>query len=352
MDEKAKKNFIINAIFISIWVFLIFLSAKVLLNHLLPFVMAFFVAAAMQKPAGLISEKTKLKKGTLALIMSAAAYIIFAGLCVFILMKTVTLSGKILGSLSAASKNAIEYLSKAEEFLSDVFKNFSVAGREAGKTAITTAFSSLTERFSKYLSSVVAGIVKSGPSFLISSVVALAATCYIAKDYDELKKFVKNLLGKRAENFVKIKDILKTHLGKIILGYIVLMFITFLELVLGFFVLRVKNAVFWAAVTAFIDVLPVLGVGAVLIPWAVYCFIYGNTFLGAGLIILYVITVIVRNFAQTKILTGKSGINPLFILIAMFLGLRLFGFWGLIILPVTFIAVVQYYKSEMEQETS
>ncbi|MGI6280365.1 MAG: hypothetical protein ACOYJS_07390 [Acutalibacteraceae bacterium] len=49
---------------------------------------------------------------------------------------------------------------------------------------------------------------------------------------------------------------------------------------------------------------------------------------------------------------GKIGINPLFLLIAMFLGIRIFGFFGLIILPVTFIVVFKYYKNEMEQETS
>ena len=68
--------------------------------------------------------------------------------------------------------------------------------------------------------------------------------------------------------------------------------------------------------------------------------------------ILYIFVTIIRNFAEPKIVGSKTGINPLFILFSMFLGIRLFGFFGLIILPVTFIVVVKYYKNEMENETS
>ena len=44
------------------------------------------------------------------------------------------------------------------------------------------------------------------------------------------------------------------------------------------------------------------------------------------------------------------GINPLFTLIAMFAGLKIFGFWGLFIFPVALIVIIKYYKDEMELE--
>ena len=68
--------------------------------------------------------------------------------------------------------------------------------------------------------------------------------------------------------------------------------------------------------------------------------------------ILYVVLIVVRNFAESKIVGNKTGINPLFILFAMFLGLKFFGFLGVVVLPVTLIVIIKYYKNEMEEELS
>jgi predicted PurR-regulated permease PerM len=62
--------------------------------------------------------------------------------------------------------------------------------------------------------------------------------------------------------------------------------------------------------------------------------------------------ILVRNFLEPKIIGKQIGINPLFTLIAMFLGLRIFGVWGLFLFPVVLIAVIKYYKSEPEESLS
>ena len=120
----------------------------------------------------------------------------------------------------------------------------------------------------------------------------------------------------------------------------------------GLMILGVKNAFLISLVTAVIDILPVLGVGAVLLPWGILSIVSGNSFLGVGMLVLYAIITVVRNFLEPKIVGNRTGINPLFILLAMFLGLKLIGAAGIIVLPVTLIVVVKYYKNEMEKDTS
>ena len=78
----------------------------------------------------------------------------------------------------------------------------------------------------------------------------------------------------------------------------------------------------------------------------------GQGFFRLGTSYLYAVIVLARNFLEPKIVGNRMGINPLFILLAMFLGLKLLGAAGLIILPVTLIVVVKYYKNEMEKELS
>ena len=129
-------------------------------------------------------------------------------------------------------------------------------------------------------------------------------------------------------------------------GYFILMVITFFELWIGFLILKINNAYFWAFLIALIDLLPILGTGIILVPWAIYCAVAGNISVSVGLAVLYIIMVLVRNFCEPKIVSRQIGINPLFILFSMYLGLKLFGGAGIILLPIILMVTVQYYKQE------
>ncbi len=350
---KAKKQFIINAIYYGLWILIILLSGKFLFKYILPFVIALIVASLMQKPAVFLSKKTGIKKGNLATIISAVAYIFLAVILIFPTLKIFSLTGDIIKSLSGFSDIATKVYETAEKISESIFGNISPDLKETGNKVFKSVLENGLLKVSAALSNLAANVVKFAPTFIFSSIVALASTCYIAKDYDGFVSFIKKIIPqKTAGNIFKIKVILKESLLKILGGYIILFFITFAELSIGLLVLRVKNWLLISLGIALLDALPVLGSGAFLIPWGIVNVIIGNSFLGIGLMILYLIIMLVRNFAEAKIVGIKTGINPLFILFAMFLGLKLFGFLGLVGLPVTFIVVVKYYKNEMEQELS
>lgn len=353
MGEQAKKRFIINVVFIGFWIGLIILSGKFLLRNLLPFVIAVSVASLMQRPAKVVSRATKIPKGICAAVLSALLYIILAITLIFFVTKFFSFTGKALSSLSGFGETVMEAVNRLENALGVIVSNFSSDFEVASKQILSTVLQSVTERASGYLSDTATNIIKSAPSFLFSSVVAFAASCYIGKDFDGLVEFSKTIVGKKTvETVVKIKRILKESVLKIIRGYLILMVITFLELAVGFLILGIENWLLIAGIIAVIDALPALGTGAVLLPWGIINILLGDNFLGISLMVLYLLVTIIRNFAEPKIVGSKTGINPLFILFSMFLGIRLFGFFGLIILPVTFIVVVKYYKNEMENETS
>lgn len=351
MGEQAKKSFIINVIFLSIWGFIIFFAGKFLFQYMFPFILAVVVAALMQKPAALLAKKTGLSKGAWAASFSAVLYIGLAAALIFAVVKLFSFAGSIIASAPQWSSVAIKTLNRLQGVMNSFFSDISPDLSLAADKITGTLFENVTEGVTSFLSTSVAGFVKSAPSFLFSSVVALAASCYIAKDFDGLKKFVLSFISeKNNKSIKKIKMIFKSSVFKMIWGYVLLMFITFGELCIGLFILRVESWWLWSAVIAVIDILPVLGAGAVLIPWGIINVILGNRFLGIGLLVLYLVITVIRNFSEPKIVGDKTGINPLFILLFMFIGLRVFGFAGIIILPVTFIVVVKYYKSEIEIE--
>ncbi len=133
---------------------------------------------------------------------------------------------------------------------------------------------------------------------------------------------------------------------KLIKGYAILMLMTFLELLAGFLILRVKYALLLSLLIAVIDILPVLGTGTVLIPWGIAGLILKNTALGIGILVLYAVITVIRNFAEPKIIGKQIGINPLFTLLSMFIGIKLLGFAGVIIFPTALIVTVKYYSED------
>ncbi len=350
MELQAKKRFIINVIFTGLVLGLVIFAGKFIFEYLFPFVLAIAVAALMQKPAMLISAKTGIKKGYIAAVLSAILYILLAALLVFASVKIFSFSGKAVTAISHFGVE--ETISKITRFLDGFLNNFSDLKATAQKILSGTV-DGLIRQLTSFLSRTATSILKLAPSFLFSSIVALAATCYIAKDFDGLCNFLKGIIPKKTvASLIKIKTILKSCVLKITTGYLLIMLITFFELILGLFLLNIKNALAIAILISIVDILPVLGAGAVLIPWFIINFILGDMKLGIGLLVLYLIITVLRNFLEPKIVGNKTGINPLFILFAMFLGLRLFSVAGLIILPVTFIVTVKYYKNEMENEPS
>lgn len=104
--------------------------------------------------------------------------------------------------------------------------------------------------------------------------------------------------------------------------------------------MRVEGAYWLAAVVGVAEFLPYLGTGTILIPWGVYLIITGNFGLGLGLLILYTITMIVRQIIEPKVLSSSMNLNPLAVLISLFAGLQMFGAVGLLAGPAILVLFI------------
>lgn len=344
MRNETKKEFLINLAYGFVLLLLFYISVKFLLFYLLPFAIAIPVASLVQKPARLISKKTKLKSGTVSAFLAAVLYIITAAILVFLIYRISVAISSIMNDFPDITDRITDFFNKTED------KIFNLANRispELSKKValITSELSSgITVKISDFLSDFATDYAKKMPSFIFSSIVTFVASCFIAKDFNRLTKFISSLLGNRLfGNILKIKTILSSCILKLARGYLILMLITFAELTVGFLILRIKHAFLLGLLIALIDILPVFGTGAVLVPWGIISILSGNTSTGISILVLYAVITVVRNFAEPKIIGNQIGIHPLFTLIAMFIGVKVFGFAGLFILPITLIVTVKYY---------
>ncbi len=353
LELNPKKEFIIN-IFYTITVFLIVLAVYYLLiKFLFPFVIGAIIAFAVQKPANKISKKIKFSQGVWSVILALLLYLLAGSLICFLAYRVIVLAIDFTEYLPSFFNKAHSVFMKIGDKYANIFEYFPeelrISSESFWNETVEKFILSVGTKITKGISS----FIRNMPLLFISGIVTLVASCYISKDFLQLKRFVKSLLGEKvSQKGIKIKNILIGSVFKILKGYALLSLITCVEIYLGFLILSVNRAFLLAVIISVVDLLPVLGTGTVLVPWAVISVLSNDLQLGIGIAILYIITILVRNFLEPKIIGMQVGVNSLFTLMAMFLGLKVLGFSGLVLFPIILIVTVQYYKSEMKEGLS
>nr|WP_306220543.1 sporulation integral membrane protein YtvI [Cohnella sp. WQ 127256] len=194
----------------------------------------------------------------------------------------------------------------------------------------------------------IVSILYSLPFVATITIVVLLASFFISKDWNRymlrLQAWFPNTMVRRAGSVWK-------GLQYALFGYLraqfIMISITTVVVILGLLILRVENALSIGLFIGFIDLLPYLGVGAAMVPWIAYTFLSGDWQLGTGLAILYGIILIARQFIEPKVLASSVGLDPLPTLIAMFVGLKLFGIFGLILGPITLVVITACQRANV-----
>jgi sporulation integral membrane protein YtvI len=186
------------------------------------------------------------------------------------------------------------------------------------------------------------GFVKNVPSVLLGIVIGIIAWIFFTKDYNGIVRFIQKQFPDGKKNLlVEIKQVFTKTIFKMVKAYGLIMCITFFELFLGFSILRLLGImqnnffVLIAVGIAIFDIMPVAGSGGVLIPWAIFSLIMGNYKQTVGLIVIYVVITIIRQYIEPKIVGDSLGVHPLVTLMGLYFGLKLFGFIGMFVVPIT-----------------
>ena len=161
------------------------------------------------------------------------------------------------------------------------------------------------------------------------------STFFIAIDYEKIVTFcLRCLSGNTRKVVLQIKDYVVGTLFVCIRSYALIMSITFVELSIGLSIIGVNRAMLVALLIAIFDILPVLGTGGIMIPWAILTALGGNMPRALALLVVYVIITIIRNIIEPRIVGKQIGLHPVLTLMSMFVGTHLFGVVGLFGLPI------------------
>lgn len=355
---QKRKAFIINFIYAAIFIGLYYFIINYAFGYIFPFVFAGALSVFLQRPIKAITKKLHIKA-------HSAVSIILVLLIVVLILGTATGLLFVLGSelkefftyMFSNISSLSELIDAAEVFVMDLLTKLPKGIGDAIGEYVIGFFDKLgTESMGidmSVLSAPISGawhVVKGIPSLFLTLLVTVVSSVFMTADYEIIKKMVLDFF--RVENREKIINTKRTitkGVSKLFKAYATLMLITFVEMFVGLSFMKLIGVykggyiAIIAFVTCIVDIVPVLGTGTVLLPWAVYSFISGNVGLGVGLIILYAVITVLRQVIEPKLVANQVGLPAIVTIAAMFLGARLFGAFGIIILPLTVIILKLMY---------
>lgn len=206
----------------------------------------------------------------------------------------------------------------------------------------------------KFLSSAV-NVLTQIPTIAIYLVITIIALYFICTDKIYILDLAEHHMPKSWVRKVgrHIREITQS-LGAYLKAQISLVFVSFIISLVGFYILMfagfsIKYPLLIALLIAFVDALPILGSGTVMVPWAIILALDGDINLGISIVILWILMCIVRQFLEPKLISNKIGIHPLFTLVAMYTGFKLIGVMGMLIGPIVLIIIKSIFSSLIEQ---
>ena len=205
------------------------------------------------------------------------------------------------------------------------------------------------DSLSEYLLSGAARLLSRIPDLVLFVLTTLLSAYFFAIDQQRPKNFLhKHIPQSWLDRGNTLLHRLKTALKGYAKSQLYLSAVTLGLCAIGLMLLGYSKGILIALAIGLIDALPVFGAGFVLIPWGIVSFLRGDTVGGIGIMLLYTVVSITRTVLEPRFLGEQIGLHPLLTLASLYGGYRLFGFWGMVLLPIGVMMVKQLYDLSVE----
>ena len=309
------------------------LARGVLIQSLIPFAVA-YVAAKLARPLGVkISSSCHVSERVGCTVF---AVVLCGGIVYFLIFA----SGRLARFAEGFIPKIPEFAERVSEIVSGLGERFPVFSGGEVLPFLSGVFTEAASYAAGAIAEALGGIVQALPSGIAGVVFGVVAFVYLMADLPGAAAGIRALMPRSwAENARGALSGAESALFSYLRSCLILMGVTFTVLLVGLWTLGVASPFVIALVTSFVDALPVFGCGTVLIPWAIWSFASGEIGRGAGLLILFLVTYLVRQFLEPRLIGRMTGAHPFVALAAVYIGWRLAGVFGLVLAPVALVFV-------------
>lgn len=320
----------------------------------MPFLIAFIISLMIEPAIKWIMKKMRLTRRTSSIIIFIFVLAILLGSLTWILITLFSEASSLLQGLNNYFDKAyIQFQALIERFdfdkihLSDEVLN-----------VVQNSTGDLLEAISNWLRNSLTGLINlvtSLPSIAICIGITVIALYFICVDkiyiLDQIEHHLPKVWVKKIGSH--LRDLIQT-LGGYLKAEATLVLISFIISLIGLYILQftgfnIPYPLLMALFIGFVDALPILGSGTVMVPWAAICAINGDFNLGIAIIVLLIIMSVTRQLLEPKLVSKNIGVHPIFTLIAMYTGFKVIGIMGLLIGPIVLIIFKNIFASLIDK---
>ena len=352
IKKKTLKNiaFIISIIAILTAVVIFFPTIMQILWSVLlifiPFILAYLVSLFANNLADTLQKRFRLPRNLAAILVIILTVVVLGGIIFGVVWKIADEIKQIYDNFPSIYASMQTSWNKLSNNMSDIIDQL--------PTNIQDSIDNLYEQFMDGLANIVkdtkifktAGdIAKKLPSIIISVITFILSLYFMISDSEKVAEFLRKYVPKPVQiRASQLKTEVKKYMGGYVKAQLIMMCISCVIVLIGLLILRVYYALIIAISIAIFDALPLFGSGAVLLPWSLIEFLSGNISSGVGLLIIYLSVLLMRQLVEPKIVGKSIGMHPLFTLMSMYAGYRIFSVGGLILGPLTLMLIISFYK--------
>ena len=342
-----------NIIYVGLLILGLYLALKLSIFYM-PFLIAFIISLIIEPSIKFIMKKTKFTRRTSSIIIFFLVSAIILGILSWIIITLFSEASSLLQSLN-------EYVDKASIQLQNVIQRFNFDSIKLSGEVLNIFQESgdgFLQKVSNWLRdglNEVINIITKIPEIAICVGITILALYFICVDkiyiLDQIEYHLPKLWVKKLSNHAK--DLIQT-LGGYLKAEATLVLVSFFISLIGLYILyflkfNIPYPLLMALFIGFVDALPILGSGTIMIPWAIISAINGDISLGIAIITLLIIMSIIRQFLEPKLVSKNIGVHPIFTLIAMYTGFKFIGVWGLLIGPIVLIILKNIYGTVIDK---
>lgn len=337
MSAEWKRRIAISGIVTGVYA-----AFRWLLPVAVPFLLAWILAEIFYPAVSFVEKRIKVKKTITGMILLLVTIGIVGGILFLGIRELLYQTKGILKQIPAIRIWAGEILDDGCEMLENTVGITAASSKEYVLAKMEIVQDEMT---AVVLPGLFGGIWMGarGILFLISGcVVTFISYILLLGEMDGIRKKIREyswLNGLR-----RVWDRLKVTTVLYLKAQSIIIVVVSVVCAVGFWIMGSPYFLLFGIVLGVLDAFPIIGTGAFLYPAAVFLLIRGEYFLAVGCVVLDLLTSVLREILEPRLLGKKLGIPSIFVLIAVYAGVFLYGAKGVILGPLSFSAMYELGK--------
>lgn len=328
-----------------LWLAGLYVFFRWLLLALLPFLLALGLAAITEPLVQRVRRKLRVRRSFAAAAVTTLLLLTIGGAAAALLVRLVLELQSWSSRLPEAAQQFPQLWNSILDKVDSWYASCPVFLRSAldgMAQQLMAEGPSIAGTVSAWLMGAVSSLLAALPGIGLFLVTTVLAVYFTSLSYPAILSFLKRQLPEEWQKRCRsAAQCCRSTILKWMRAELLLILLTFSIVLAGFIWMGLDYALLAAVFTALVDALPVLGVGAVLIPWATLSLLLGETGRGLALLALYAVTTLAHSLVEPKLLAGQADLPPISALLAMYLGFHFMGVGGMVLLPVFLLLVKQ-----------